>query len=436
MAQLIVTVNKLNKRSSVPASLADKRNVIGIVNRGFRFEGEEVLDVPNGAPGGWYVDRDRSFYWAGGVMPADLVAPVAPGLPVVPNAPVEPVVPPVAPIEPVVPVPPVVPVGGPAGELVLDGKPTFQWVMDLGLHDIWFGSQATKGEGVKVAVLDTGYLFTNKELNPVAVGLFGVKPPLNPPLLKPKDPLFPKMNDSFGHGTYCGCILSGRNDLDFIVGIAPASDLIVAKICDSGGFDETGLDTMLDAIEWAIGQGAEIISISYSMFANELSEDPAFFIAAQERLDRILEGRNVLVFAACGNNDAGVVRRADKYPASLTGVVSVGATHNKSLSAVTVLSGKTIVHAQGVDVESYGLGVQPEKQSGTSASTPIVAGIAALAVSAIKKKNNGLWDPKKLRALIEDGDPIVHGDPLVEADAVADSGRRKLINPNKIFQNL
>lgn len=68
MNQLIVIVKKLNKRSSVPASLSDKGNIIGTVNKGFRFEGIEFTDVPNPALGKWYVDRDNHFYWGGGLM--------------------------------------------------------------------------------------------------------------------------------------------------------------------------------------------------------------------------------------------------------------------------------------------------------------------------------------------------------------------------------
>jgi len=65
--QLIVSVKKLNQRSSVPASLAEK-NIIGTVQQGFRFEGEEVTEVKNPALGKWYKDRDNSYYWGGGLV--------------------------------------------------------------------------------------------------------------------------------------------------------------------------------------------------------------------------------------------------------------------------------------------------------------------------------------------------------------------------------
>ena len=65
MAQLIVTANRLNKRSSVPVNLPDANGIVGVVSKGYSFEGYEVLPVPNPALGKWYKDRDNSFYWGG-----------------------------------------------------------------------------------------------------------------------------------------------------------------------------------------------------------------------------------------------------------------------------------------------------------------------------------------------------------------------------------
>ncbi len=67
MSRLIVKANKLNKRKAVPALLPDLTTIVGIVNKDFIFEGEEVLAVPNPALGKWYKDKDEHFYWGGGV---------------------------------------------------------------------------------------------------------------------------------------------------------------------------------------------------------------------------------------------------------------------------------------------------------------------------------------------------------------------------------
>jgi lysozyme len=63
-----VSVDKLNRRSQVPLSLADKSSVIGIVERGFKFEGEKVSGITDPALGEWFRDATGSFYWGGGLI--------------------------------------------------------------------------------------------------------------------------------------------------------------------------------------------------------------------------------------------------------------------------------------------------------------------------------------------------------------------------------
>lgn len=71
MAQLKVIVNKLNKRSSIPASFSDK-NIIGIVQKGYLFEGIEARENISSSIGKWYVDRDGYYYWSGGLQVFDI----------------------------------------------------------------------------------------------------------------------------------------------------------------------------------------------------------------------------------------------------------------------------------------------------------------------------------------------------------------------------
>jgi lysozyme len=65
---LQVSVKRLNRRSGIPTNLADKSNVIGTVQQGFRFEGDEVTTVADPALGQWFKDATGSFYWGGGLI--------------------------------------------------------------------------------------------------------------------------------------------------------------------------------------------------------------------------------------------------------------------------------------------------------------------------------------------------------------------------------
>lgn len=67
MSKLIVTVNKLNKRTSIPRSFSDKSNIAGIVMKNYTFLGDEVTGTENKLLGKWYKDRENYFYWAGGL---------------------------------------------------------------------------------------------------------------------------------------------------------------------------------------------------------------------------------------------------------------------------------------------------------------------------------------------------------------------------------
>jgi len=67
--QLIVTVNKLNRRSFPPELLSDS-NITGTVLKGFRFEGEEAKaeEIRNRSLGKWYKDKNGFYYWGGGLI--------------------------------------------------------------------------------------------------------------------------------------------------------------------------------------------------------------------------------------------------------------------------------------------------------------------------------------------------------------------------------
>lgn len=73
--KLIVTADKLNVRRIIPSALPDRQNISGMVKKGFSFDGEEVISVPNPALGKWYRDNQNNFYWGGGLAieeePAD-----------------------------------------------------------------------------------------------------------------------------------------------------------------------------------------------------------------------------------------------------------------------------------------------------------------------------------------------------------------------------
>lgn len=144
------------------------------------------------------------------------------------------------------------------------------------------------GKGVTVAVLDSGcnldhvdikdHLWTGNGNN----GGYNFMNPGQRPM------------DNKGHGSHCAGIVCGDGTSGVSTGIAPDATLMVLKVNDTGG---TEFDVMVDAIEYAVENGADIISISIGWWAPEASRKETFrslFVNALQA--------NVVVAAAAGNN--------------------------------------------------------------------------------------------------------------------------------------
>lgn len=100
--------------------------------------------------------------------------------------------------------------------------------------------------------------------------------------------------DNKGHGSHCAGIVCGDGTSGVSTGIAPDATLMVLKVNDTGG---TEFDVMVEAIEYAVENGADIISISIGWWAPEASRKETF----RSLFENALEA-NVVVAAAAGNN--------------------------------------------------------------------------------------------------------------------------------------
>jgi lysozyme len=67
MANYKVIVPRLYTRKSIPSQFPDASSIVGIVNSGFSFSGEEVKNVPNPVLGKWIQDANGIYYWGGGL---------------------------------------------------------------------------------------------------------------------------------------------------------------------------------------------------------------------------------------------------------------------------------------------------------------------------------------------------------------------------------
>ncbi|WP_176461862.1 S8 family serine peptidase [Anaeromicrobium sediminis] len=220
-----------------------------------------------------------------------------------------------------------------------------------------YWSQGFKGENVKVAVIDTGILIDHEQFKDVKI--------------TEKSMLDDKVEPNY-HGTAVASLIAGKD-----LGVAPSCELLSIEIKDSVG--DPHLDKIAKAIIYAVDEGCDLINISYSHYANYGGVEEAIEYA---------EANNVLIICSSGNDGS----EGKRYPAAFDETISVGGVNYDYEKIKWVTYGSTldvcqvcenVLAAHSISSNEYAL------MSGTSFSTPIVTGIAALLVCKHKYFNNG-----------------------------------------------
>ncbi|HEV7806278.1 MAG TPA: S8 family serine peptidase [Solirubrobacteraceae bacterium] len=239
----------------------------------------------------------------------------------------------------------------------------FTW----GLRATGVDASNATGEGIKIAVLDSGIDAGHPDFAGRSITTRSFVTGATP-------------DDGHGHGTHCAGTASGPAEPGEgrRYGVAPGAILFVGKVLDDAG---SGTDaSILAGIDWAITNGCRIISMS-------LGADVRTVSTAYETVGRRALAAGALIVAAAGNNanrrsgDRGFVG----IPANSPSIMAVAAVDselqvaNFSAASNPVAGGAVDIAAPGVDV--YSAWPMPRRTntiSGTSQATPHVAGIAAL----------------------------------------------------------
>ena len=221
------------------------------------------------------------------------------------------------------------------------------------LPESWKLSQ---GEGVKIAVLDTGCDLDHPDLQEnLLPGRNFVNERLEP-------------DDDNGHGSHVtGSICALNNEIG-IVGVAPMSKVLPVKVLDENGSGD--LDIVAKGIRWAANQGVDFITMSLG----SPTETPQI----QDAIN-YAESKGCITFCAAGN--AGQTRQIF-FPAAYPNVIGIGAVDSNFDRANFSCTGPDLDFlAPGVKI----LSTVPDNWyailSGTSMSNPFAVGIAALLLS-------------------------------------------------------
>ncbi|MGQ9466938.1 MAG: S8 family peptidase [Anaerolineae bacterium] len=214
----------------------------------------------------------------------------------------------------------------------------------------------SKGDGVLIAVLDTGTDYTHADLSGK------VRTDIDRDFVNNDDDAM----DDHGHGTHVsGIAAAATNNGTDVAGLGWNATVLPLKVMDAKGVGSAV--ALAAAISYATDQGAKVINMS-------LGGDAPCPDYLQEAID-FAYYRGVLLVAAAGNN--GMTRTL--FPANCNHVLGVAATTSSDTRASFSNSGDHVsVAAPGMSIRSTCLGGGSCNMCGTSMATPFVAGLAAL----------------------------------------------------------
>lgn len=279
----------------------------------------------------------------------------------------------------------------------------------------------TRGEGVKVAVLDTGYdpayeddigLYTRDESDPTYPGGWaefasdGTRVPDSTP------------RDTGSHGTHVSGTVAGGDASGEYIGVAPETDLMHGLVLPNGGGTTAQI---IAGIQWAVAEDADVVSMSLGIPCDD--GEP---VSVPQFVDPIrnAEASGTTVVAASGNDGAGCTGSpGDVYDALTVGatdetddVPSFSGSRTVDTSATWGSDApaewpdtydKPDVVAPGVGVKSaYPAGDTYAYADGTSMATPHVAGAIAL----LQASTAADLEPDEIRALLTDAAVTVDAD--------------------------
>ena len=213
------------------------------------------------------------------------------------------------------------------------------------------------GEGIKVAVLDTGCQVDHVDLVGSIDGMYNATTAHRSAVLRKQSRSFwnflpwrkteeicnevqslSSVADNDSHGSHVSGIITANNNVVGMVGVAPKSMICVIKVLGDDG--SGSFDWIVDGINQAINQGADVINMSLGATSGNVALHRAIKAAYQ---------RGIPVICAAGNSGT---KKLD-YPAVYPETIAVGAIDRSNMRATWSQTGPNLdFMAPGVDILS------------------------------------------------------------------------------------
>ncbi len=227
----------------------------------------------------------------------------------------------------------------------------------------------TQGEGMRIAVLDTGIDWTHLDLGGVVAG--GICIICNSSTTSAYSWL-----DHNGHGTAVAGVIGAQRNGFGVLGVSYRAELYAVKVLNDSGVGF--VSDVAAGIDWSVQNQMNIIVMSFS--------SPDFTQAEADAVQNAYS-KGLLLVASAGNN--GPADGTVGYPAAFPSVMAIGAIdYGNQVPSWSSRGTQIDLAAPGVGINTTWIDEQYVSLSGTSMSAPYVAASAALVWSASRNLTN------------------------------------------------
>ncbi|MEU9287408.1 S8 family serine peptidase [Streptomyces sp. NPDC048275] len=264
-----------------------------------------------------------------------------------------------------------------------------------------------EGQGVKVAILDTGVDANHPDLAGRIAEAKNFSSSAG-------------TNDAFGHGTHVASTVGGTGAASSGTrrGVAPRADLLIGKVLGDDGYGSES--SVIAGMEWAASQHAKVVNMSLGSDAPTDGTD-----SMSQAVNSLTASTDTLFVVAAGNaGESGPSTIGS--PGAADAALTVGAVdRDDSLAPFSSRGPRVGDAATKPDVTAPGVGIVAARASGTTMGTPVDANYTSASgtsmatphvagAAALLAQQHPDWGPQQLKDALTSTSHTVPGTKVTE----------------------